>query len=251
VRRPRKLTPGEALPVVDHLDELRTRAIVSVAALGTALALCMWQNHYVLDVLGRPLHGRQLLTLSPTEPFVTTLTVCAYASLVLALPVVLYQAYAFVVPAFGAAERKVAIPLLLLVPVLFLAGVAFAYLVVVPAALSFLLHFNHDQFNTHLQAKEYYSFLTSTLLAVGAVFQVPVGILALSRLGVVTPEKLRKNRRYAYLACVVVAAALPGVDPVTMLFEAVPLLGLYELSIVLASAFGRPRAMSADEPSPA
>jgi sec-independent protein translocase protein TatC len=251
MRRPRKLSHGEALPVVDHLDELRSRVIVSVSALGTALALCMWQNHYVLDVLGRPLHGRQLLTLSPTEPFVTTLTVCAYASLVLALPVVLYQAYAFVVPAFGAAERKVAIPLLLLVPVLFLAGVAFAYFVVVPAALSFLLHFNSDQFNTHLQAKEYYSFLTSTLLAVGAVFQVPVGILALSRLGVVTPEMLRKNRRYAYLACVVVAAALPGVDPVTMLFEAIPLLGLYELSIVLAAAFGGSRAMSADEPTPA
>jgi sec-independent protein translocase protein TatC len=135
--------------------------------------------------------------------------------------------------------------------VLFLAGVAFAYFVVVPAALSFLLHFNESRFNTHLQAKEYYSFLTSTLLAVGAVFQVPVGILALSRLGVVTPAKLRKNRRYAYLECFVVAAALPGVDPITMLFEAVPLLGLYELSIVLASAFGGAGAMSAEEPSPA
>jgi sec-independent protein translocase protein TatC len=250
VRRPRKIGHGDALPVVDHLDELRSRVIVSVAALGTALALCFWQNHLVLDVLGRPLHGRQLLTLSPTEPFTTTLTVCAYASLVLALPVVLYQAYAFVVPAFGPRERMVAIPLLLLVPVLFLAGAAFAYFVVVPAALSFLLHFNHDQFNVHLQAKEYYGFLTSTLLAVGAVFQVPVGILALTRLGVLTPQTLRQNRRYAYLACTVVAAALPGVDPVTMLFEALPLIALYELSVVLASAFGVPRAVSADEPSP-
>ena len=251
MRRPRKLTHGEALPVVDHLDELRSRVIVSVSALGTALALCMWQNHVVLDLLGKPLHGRQLLTLSPTEPFVTTLTVCAYASLVLALPVVLYQAYAFVVPAFGPGERKVAIPLLLLVPVLFLGGVAFAYFVVVPAALSFLLDFNQGQFDIQLQAKEYYGFLTSTLLAVGAVFQVPVGILALTRLGVVTTEKLRRNRRYAYVACVAVAAALPGVDPVTMLFEAVPLVALYELSIVLASAFGSARAVSAEEPSPA
>jgi sec-independent protein translocase protein TatC len=251
VRRPRKLSHGDAVPVVDHLDELRSRVIVSVAALGAALALCFWQNHLVLDVLGRPLHGRQLLTLSPTEPFVTTLTVCAYASLVLALPVVLYEAYAFLVPALGPRERRTAIPLLLLVPVLFLAGVAFAYFVVVPAALSFLLHFNQDQFNTHLQAKEYYGFLTSTLLAVGAVFQVPVGILALTRLGVLTPAKLRKNRRYAYLGCVVVAAALPGVDPVTMLFEALPLFALYELSVVLASVFGVPRAISVEDPAPA
>jgi sec-independent protein translocase protein TatC len=228
----------EHVPVVDHLDELRSRVVVSLAALGVALGLCLWQNHLVLRVLGQPLHGRRLLTLSPTEPFVTTLTVCAYASLVLALPVVLYQAYAFVVPAFGPGERRVAVPLLLLVPCLFAAGTAFAYFVVVPAALSFLLHFNESQFSTHLQAREYYGFLTSTMLAVGAVFQVPVGILALTRLGVLTPQKLRRWRRYAYLACTVVAAALPGVDPVTMLFEAVPLVALYELSIVLAAAFG-------------
>jgi sec-independent protein translocase protein TatC len=251
MRRPRKLSHGEALPVTDHLDELRSRVFVSVAALGTAFALCMWQNQLVLELLGKPLDGRQLLTLSPTEPFLTTLRVCAYASLVLALPVVLYQAYAFVVPAFGPGERRVAIPLLLLVPVLFIGGAAFAYLVVVPAALSFLLDFNKGQFNIQLQAKEYYGFLTSTLLALGAVFQVPVGILALTRLGVVTTEKLRSNRRYAYLACVVVAALLPGVDPVTMLFMAVPLIGLYELSIVLASAFGRGRAVAAEEPTPA
>ncbi|MEA2353831.1 MAG: sec-independent protein translocase protein TatC, partial [Thermoleophilaceae bacterium] len=152
MRRPRTLKSGEALPVVDHLDELRSRVIVSVAALGVALGLCMWQNHLVLSFLGKPLHGRELLTLSPTEPFTTTLTVCAYAALVLALPVVLYQAYAFVVPAFGPGERRMAIPLLLLVPVLFVAGAAFAYLVVVPAALSFLLHFNTGEFNIQIQA---------------------------------------------------------------------------------------------------
>ncbi|MEA2367595.1 MAG: sec-independent protein translocase protein TatC, partial [Thermoleophilaceae bacterium] len=142
------------------------------------------------------------------------------------------------------------IPLLLLVPVLFVAGAAFAYLVVVPAALSFLLHFNTGEFNIQIQAKEYYGFLTSTLLAVGVVFQVPVGILALTRLGVLTPAKLRKSRRYAYLACTVVAAALPGVDPITMLLEAVPLVGLYELSIVLASVLGGPARAPKAAPEP-
>jgi sec-independent protein translocase protein TatC len=109
---------------------------------------------------------------------------------------------------------------------------------VVPAALQFLLHFNTDQFNTQLRAKEYYSFVTMTTLAVGAVFQVPIAILALARLGIVTPAKLRSMRRYAYVACTVIAAALPGVDPVSMLLETAPLIVLYELSIVLASAFG-------------
>jgi sec-independent protein translocase protein TatC len=148
--------------------------------------------------------------------------------------------YAFVIPALAPGQQKAARGLALLVPVLFIAGAAFAFLVVVPAALQFLLHFNNDQFNTQLRAKEYYSFVTMTTLAVGAVFQVPIGILALTRLGIVTPQTLRGVRRYAYVACAAVAAALPGVDPVSMLLETVPLIALYELSIVLASAFGTP-----------
>jgi sec-independent protein translocase protein TatC len=129
------------------------------------------------------------------------------------------------------------VPLLLLIPVLFLAGVAFGYFVVLPAATSFLLNFNDTQFNIQVRASEYYGFFGTTLLACGAVFQVPVGILAVTRLGIVSVEQLKSNRRYAYLACAVVAAALPGVDPVSMIIETVPLVLLYELSIVLARIF--------------
>jgi sec-independent protein translocase protein TatC len=107
---------------------------------------------------------------------------------------------------------------------------------VVPAALQFLLHFNSDQFNTQLRAREYYSFVTLTTLGVGAVFQVPIAILALTRLRIVTVAQLRKSRRYAYVGCAALAAVLPGVDPVSMLLETVPLIALYELSIVLAGA---------------
>jgi sec-independent protein translocase protein TatC len=133
-----------------------------------------------------------------------------------------------------------------MVPVLFVAGAVFAYFVVVPAALKFLLNFNDSEFNTQLRAKDYYSFVLLTLLSAGIVFQVPVGILGLTRLGIVTPAKLKRNRRYAYLGCAVVAAALPGVDPVSMLIEMVPLLLLYELSILLAVFFGRSSAETAD-----
>ena len=231
----------ESATLVEHLGELRARLIAAAAAFGVAFALCLWQNHLLLEVLRVPIGGRRLLTLGVSEPFTTTLTVCATAAIVLALPVVLYQLYAFTIPALAPAQHRAAMALSLLVPVLFLAGAAFAYLVVVPAALSFLLHFNVDQFNTQLRARDYYSFVTLTTLAVGVVFQVPIAVLALTRLGIVSPAALRRVRRYAYVVCAVVAAALPGVDPVSMLLETVPLIALYELSIVLASVFGASR----------
>jgi sec-independent protein translocase protein TatC len=244
--RIKKIDHGERVELVGHLDELRTRVVVSIAAFAVALGLCFWQNHLILEIVNLPLDGKQLLTLGVAEPFTTTLTLSAYAGFLLALPVVLYQVYAFVLPAFNRSEKKVALPLMLMVPVLFVAGAAFAYFVVVPAALQFLLHFNEDQFQTQLRAKEYYSFLTMTMLALGFVFQVPVGILALTRLGITSADGLREKRRYAYLGCALIAAALPGVDPVTMLFEMVPLVVLYELSIVLAALFGGDLARDPD-----
>jgi sec-independent protein translocase protein TatC len=231
----------EEAPLVDHLGELRSRIVASLAAFAAALGLCFWQNHMLLDLLRTPIGDKQLITLGVAEPFTTTLTISAYAALILALPVLLYQVYAFTIPALAPGQQRAARLLALLVPVLFVAGAAFAFLVVVPAALQFLLHFNTDQFNTQLRAKEYYSFVTMTTLAVGAVFQVPIAILALTRLGIVTPAKLRHVRRYAWVACAAVAAALPGVDPVSMLLETAPLIALYELSIVLASALGTAR----------
>jgi sec-independent protein translocase protein TatC len=225
-------------PLVDHLGELRSRIIASLGAFVVALGLCFWQNHLLLDLLRGPIGGKQLLTLGVAEPFTTTLTISAYAALLLTLPVLLYQVYAFTIPALAPGQQRPARGLALLVPALFIAGAAFAFFVVVPAALQFLLHFNSDQFNTQLRAKEYYSFVTLTTLSVGAVFQVPIGIVAITRLGIVSIGQLRRVRRYAYVACAALAAALPGVDPVSMLLETVPLIALYELSIVLARAFG-------------
>jgi sec-independent protein translocase protein TatC len=228
------------LTLVEHLDELRSRIVVSIVAFAVALGLCFWQNHQLLKVVNHPLGKREPITLGVAEPFTTTLTVAAYFAILIAMPVLLYQLYAFILPAFSPREKKVALPLLLMVPFLFIAGAVFAYFVIIPAALKFLLHFNSSEFNTQIRAKDYYSFILLTLISAGVVFQLPVGILGLVKVGVVTPQQLRKNRRYAYLACAVVAAALPGVDPVSMLIEMVPLVLLYELSILLARAFGNP-----------
>ena len=242
MRRVKPIAHEDELSLVEHLDELRARVVVSLAVFGVALALCFWQNHLLLEIASVPLpsaHG-QLITFGVSEPFTTTFTVSAYGAIVLALPFLLYQAYAYILPAFSRRQQRAILPLLLLIPLLFIAGVAFGYFVVLPAAAKFLLTFNEGQFNIQVRAKEYYSFFATTLIACGVVFQVPVATLAVTRLGIVNVEQLKRNRRYAYLACAVVAAALPGVDPVSMLLETAPLIALYELSIVLCRFFGSP-----------
>ncbi len=238
--RLKSVSHDDRLTVVEHLDELRTRIVVSLATFGVALGLCFWQNHQLLHWLNKPLHGKEPITFGVAEAFTTTITVVAYAALVISLPILLYQLYAYILPAFTPNEAKVARPLLWMVPVLFLAGAAFGYFLVLPAAIKFLLHFNSDQFNTQIRARDYYYFVTTTLLACGLVFQMPVVILALVRLGITNAQQLAKNRRYAILVCAVIAAALPGVDPVSMLLEMLPLVVLFELSILLAKVFARP-----------
>ncbi len=194
-----------------------------------------------LDQLPRAAPPNKPVTLGVGEPFITTMTVALYFALLLAGPLILWQLYAFLLPAFSPEERRIALPLLSMIPVLFAVGVIFGYLVVLPAATNFLQNFNSNSFNVLVQAKDYYKFAAMIMLAMGLVFQLPVGILALVRLNVLTVEMLRKNRRYAYLALAVIAAALPGVDPVSMMIELVPLIVLFELSIILAKVFGRPQ----------
>lgn len=228
----------DRLTLVEHLDELRNRLIYSGIVLLIAVAVCFWQNHALLDIANEPLPaGFEPITFSPTEPFMTTLTVVLYSAILITLPFLLWQIYAFVLPAFSPSERKMALPLMLMVPVLFVCGVVFAYFIVVPAATKFLLNFNDDQFNIQVRAREYYSFFAMSLIAVGVLFQIPVGILAVTRMGIVSEQTLRQNRRYAFLVIAVLAMLLPGTDPVTMLISMAPLLVLFELSLVLARLF--------------
>jgi sec-independent protein translocase protein TatC len=241
-RRVKAVSHEDRLTLVEHLDELRARLIVCIAVFVVALGLCFWQNNLLLEIAGGPLPSDhdKLLTFGITEPFTTTITVATYGALILSMPFLLYQVYAYVLPAFSDHERRTVLPILLMFPVLFLAGLAFSYFVVMPAAAKFLLNFNDTQFNVQVRARDYYSFFSTTMLAGGLIFQLPLAILAVTRLGIVKVEQLSANRRYAYLLIAIAAAALPGVDPVSMLIEMVPLLVLYELSILLARAFGRP-----------
>ena len=182
--------------------------------------------------------GRQPVTLGVTEPFVTTITVAAYAALLLALPFILWQAYAFVLPAFTREERRTALPLMAMVPALFIAGVAFGYFLALPRAVAFLQNFNDDAFDILLQAKDYYRFSVLLLAVMGLLFQIPVGVLAIVRLGVVSTDTLRRSRGYAIVLFAIVAAVVtPTPDPFTMLIAMAPLVVLFELSIWLARIF--------------
>jgi sec-independent protein translocase protein TatC len=252
VRRIRPISHEDRLSIVDHLDELRSRLIVSALAFAAAWALTGWQNDLVLEIVNKPLPDNvdQPITLGPAEAFYTTLTNSAYAALLIALPVILYQLYAFILPAFSPSERRVATPLLLLVPALFITGVVFCYFVVLTPALDFLLNFNADEFQTEVRARDYYSFVTLLMLAMGLGFQIPVGILAACKLGITSAAKLRSSRRYAIVAIVVLASLLPTLDPVTLILESIPLYALFELSILMAAAWGRPMSEVAEEPAP-
>jgi sec-independent protein translocase protein TatC len=295
----------DRLNIVEHLEELRGRLIVSLAALAIAFGFCMWQNHALLGIINKPLahqtqkqvragrgplgatytvqqsartvatqlqlvvsalerpgsgataatraslrgvtpqlhraitrlskapEGDKPVTLGIGEPFTTTIGVALIFAFILALPIILYELYSFLLPALNPEQQRIASSLTLAIPLLFVAGVMFGYFVVLPAAVRFFQNFNSGQFNVLVQASQYYHFAAVILLAMGLVFQVPVAILAATRSGVVTPHQLRHNRRYAILACGAVAAFLPG-DAITLLLETVPLYLLFELSVLLA-----------------
>ena len=185
------------------------------------------------------------ITIGVGEPFMTTLTVCAYFALLFSLPVLIYQAYAFVLPALNRAERRVAIPVMIAAPVLFAAGVAFAYAVVLPPAVHFLQGYNSDHFDILVQAKAYYTFQVLTMLGIGLAFQLPIGLLALQGAGVINSSTLTRNWRYATVIIAVIAAAMPGADPVTTALETAPLIVLFLASIVLLKIADRRAAARA------
>jgi sec-independent protein translocase protein TatC len=317
----RTVRHDEQLSLVEHLDELRTRLIISLFAFLVAFGFAFWQNDEVLKIVNRPFikatsgqkaqgalartrtfnrkmadvasrtsafadavaadrgtstatkaaaaklaqdveelnasippAQRQPVTLGVAEPFTSTFRVAAYAGLLLALPLILWQLYAFVLPAFSPTERKVALPLMMMVPFLFIAGAVFAYYVALPSAIRVLQNFNSDNFDILVQARDLYRFTILTCIGVGALFQMPIGILALVRMDILSVEQLRAHRRYAILAIAVLAMLLPGTDPVTMLLSMLPLVVLYEGSILIAALLERRARRHADledlEPDP-
>ena len=239
---PRRARPDDHLSVVEHLDELRRRLIISALVLVVAFAGMYAVHGALIDLLTRPLPDDtgQLITLSPTEPFVTTLKVTFWAAVLVSLPVWLYQAYAFVIPAVAEQPRRVVLAVTSGLAGLFAGGVAFGYVVVLPVALDFLTGFGGDTFNTQLRAGEYFGFATTMLLASGILFEVPVAMTALSRIGVTSARMYRTHWRIALVGIAAIAAILPGGDPVSMVLLMIPQFALYGVGIALSAKFGQP-----------
>jgi sec-independent protein translocase protein TatC len=178
---------------------------------------------------------RKPVTLGVAEPFFQTINVAMYGALVISLPLLLYQLYAFLIPAFTQRERRAIVPLLLGVPFLFYGGVAFGYYLALPRAVDFLQNFNSDNFDILVQAKDYYKFVAMFLAGSGVIFQVPVLVVALSRMGILSARRMRKQRGIVTIIAAVVAAVItPTPDAVTMLLMMAPLVVLFELSTLLA-----------------
>jgi sec-independent protein translocase protein TatC len=239
MRLPRRLRYGDTATLTEHLDELRGRIIVSLLALAVAFGVAYGFRHPLLEALRRPLgeHERHVYTFGVAENFMTSFTVSMYAALALALPVIAWQLWAFLAPAFTERDQKTVVRLGLLGTVLFAGGLLFSYFIVLPAAVPFLVDFDSSEYTNLLRARDYYSFVGITSLAVGLVFELPILVLALVRIGVLTSARLRRNWRIGIVACFTVAVLLPGVDPVTTTLESIPLMALYFLSVALASHF--------------
>jgi sec-independent protein translocase protein TatC len=239
-RLPRRLRHGESATLVEHLDELRSRLIVCFVALFVGLAIAFPFHERILGWLMEPLpDGRKLITFGVTEPFFTSFKVSLAAGFLLALPVILWQIWSFLAPAFEEHAQRIVAVFVGIATGLMAAGLAFGYFVVMPRALSFLVNYDADLYDVQIRASYYISFVTLSLLAFALVFQLPIFILALVRLGVITSGTLRRNRRIAIALIVVGAALLPTVDPISLVFETIPLLILFEASIWISVLFER------------
>jgi sec-independent protein translocase protein TatC len=238
---PRRLRHDEEATLVEHLDELRTRLIVCLVAIGLALIVTYVFHNRLLHWLNRPLPARVRppVTFGVAEPFLTTFWIAIWAAFLLALPVVLWQIWAFFAPAFNESVQRSIVWLVAAAIVLGLAGLAFGYFVVLPPAIHYLTNYGRHNFNVLIRARDYYSFVSVALLAITIVFEVPLFILGLIRLRVLSAEKLRRGRRVGYVIMFVLAVALPGVDPVTTTIEGVALIVLYEATIWVAILLDR------------
>ena len=232
---PRRLGHGEEATLVEHLEEFRSRLIVALFAIIPIFIVTFVFHERIMEWLTGPLpNDKKLVTLGVTEPFTTSVKVSFIAAIAIALPILLWQAWAFLAPAVEPHFERVLLVFVLLAMGLFVCGVLFMYYIVLPRALDFLTSYDDNIYDIQIRASYYYSFAALTLLAGGLAFLMPIFVLALVRLRVLTSDRLRKNRRIAYVLLLVFAILLPTVDPVSLLFETVPLLILYEMSVWLS-----------------
>ena len=253
LRSTRRVQHDEQVHITDHLEELRNRILISLITLAVGFGFCFWQHENILDFLNRPLPASvpDPIVLGVAEPFTISLKIAFAGAVILAIPVLIYQIYAFVMPAFDPDHDRRTWPYLSAPPSLFFVGLAFGYFLVLPSALGFLIGYDAELYNRQVQAGDYYSFVVTILIACGLIFQLPTGVFVLSTVGLMRSGWMRRHRRYAIFGMSIVAAALPGGDVVSMLIIFAALLGLYEVSIYVALFVERRKGAESDLPEEA
>ena len=237
---PRRLGHGEEATLVEHLGELRARLLIALLALAVGFGFAFAFHGTLIEWLTRPLpDDKQLVTFGVTEPFFTAVKVSFYGAVALAFPVLVYQVWSFLAPALEENMQRVVSAFVALASALFATGVAFGYAIVLPRAVSFLTTYDEALYDVQIRASYYYSFVSLALIGMGVVFELPIFILALVRLQVLSAATLRRNRRLGIFLVVLLAVFLPTVDPVSLAFEAIPMVLLFELSIWLAAVMER------------
>ena len=248
---PRRLRHDEEATLVEHLDELRTRLIICLVSVALALIVTYAFHDRILHWLNRPLpaHLRRPVTFGVAEPFLTIFWVCTWTAFLLALPVIMWQVWSYLAPAFDESAQQAVRWLALAAALLGVAGLAFGYFLVLPPAIHFLTNYGRSNFHILIRARDYYNFVSVALLAVTIVFEVPLFILGLIRLRVFSADKLRKGQRVGYVIMFALAVALPGVDPVTTTIEGVALIVLFEITIWVARLLDRRWRAAAPHPA--
>ncbi|MBS3907469.1 MAG: twin-arginine translocase subunit TatC [Syntrophaceae bacterium] len=232
------------LPLTSHLQELRKRLVLSFIAVAAGFVICYAFSQDLFDILSKPLlktmpSGSSLIFTSVAEAFFAYMKVAFIAGIILASPFVLFQVWAFVAPGLYRHERRYAIPFVAAGSFFFALGILFAYFVAIPVGFKFLLGYATDFIKPMPSMKEYLSFSIKFLLVFGLVFEFPVVLVLLARIGVVDAKMLAKHRKYAILLIFIFAAVMTPPDVISQLLMAIPLMGLYELSIILSKIFGK------------
>jgi sec-independent protein translocase protein TatC len=248
--RVRRLDHGEEATLVEHLTELRDRLIACFVLFAVVFLVAFWRYHDLFHILNAqlPHNFRQSkpITTEIGEAFTLTILISAYTAILVTFPFTLYQLYSYLIPAFSQTTAKRIKPMLLFIPLLFLAGAAFGYFVVVPSAVKFLYYWADTDVNPLPRARSIYPFEMTMMFVMGIIFEMPAAVWVLTRVHVLSARMMVKNRRIAIVILAIVAAALPGTDPVSMILELVPLLVLFEVSIWVAKGVERTRAADAE-----
>lgn len=235
------------LTLVEHLRELRKRLIISIIAIIAGAVLCFNFIEEIVELIMRPGQGLDFIYLSPPELFIAYIKISLVLGLIISLPVVLYQIWMFVQPGLKDNERKLASLILIVGILFFLIGVTFAYLVVIPMTINFFLEMTAENIEPLFSFNNYVSFISSIILSFGLVFELPLVVILLTQLGFVTPRLLKKSRKFVILGIFIIAAILTPPDLVSQTLMAIPMLILFEVSIIISGVIYRKKKAKVKE----